>query len=115
MLKTAFPGSVSANVSGGDPSAIPEMSWEALKSYHQQFYHPSNCIAFLYGEFQDFNAFLKLLDEAFPHMKNATVPSMTVALHLSEGIQSSSFPIRWKPKLIRRTARTYTIFSCAPA
>ncbi len=41
------------------------MTWENLRSYHELYYHPSNCCAFLYGEFEDYTAFLKLLDEAF--------------------------------------------------
>ena len=65
MLRTAFPGSVTGNVSGGDPEQIPEMTWEDLKAYHAQYYHPSNCVVSLYGKFDDYGAFLKLLDEAF--------------------------------------------------
>ena len=64
-LRTAFPGSTIGNVSGGEPENIPDMTWESLKAYHEQYYHPSNCIAFLYGQFDDYAAFLKLLDEAF--------------------------------------------------
>lgn len=65
MLRAAFPGSTIGNISGGDPAFIPDMSWEDLKEYHDRFYHPSNCIAYLYGQFEDYTAFLKLLDEAF--------------------------------------------------
>ena len=65
MLRTAFPGSTIGNDSGGDPDHIPEMTWESLKAYHDLYYHPSNCTAFLYGQFDDYTAFLKLLDEAF--------------------------------------------------
>ena len=65
MLRAAFPGSTIGNVSGGDPASIPDMTWEALRSYHDTYYHPSNCVAFLYGDIEDYTAFLKLLDEAF--------------------------------------------------
>ena len=60
-----FPGSVAAYNSGGIPQYIPDMTWDSLKEYHNRFYHPSNCLAFLYGSFEDYTAFLKLLDEAF--------------------------------------------------
>ena len=60
-----FPGSAAAYNSGGIPQYIPDMTWDSLKEYHNRFYHPSNCIAFLYGSFEDYTAFLKLLDEAF--------------------------------------------------
>jgi Zn-dependent M16 (insulinase) family peptidase len=65
LLRTAFPGSTIGNVSGGDPAFIPDMTWESLRSYHDLYYHPSNCCAFLYGEFENYTAFLKILNEAF--------------------------------------------------
>ncbi len=64
-LRMAFPGSTIGNISGGDPDYIPNMTWDSLKAYHDLYYHPSNCIAYLYGQFEDYTAFLKLLDEAF--------------------------------------------------
>ena len=60
-----FPGSTIGNVSGGHPDYIPQMTWEGLKAYHDKYYHPSNCIGYLYGSFDDYEAFLALLDEAF--------------------------------------------------
>ena len=65
MLRASFPGSTIGNISGGDPANIPEMTWETLRAYHDLYYHPSNCTAFLYGQFDDYAAFLQLLDEAF--------------------------------------------------
>ncbi|MBQ3482329.1 MAG: insulinase family protein [Oscillospiraceae bacterium] len=65
ILRAAFPGSTIGNVSGGEPESIPDMTWEGLRAYHEKYYHPSNCIAYLYGRFEDYTAFLKLLDEAF--------------------------------------------------
>ena len=65
ILRTAYPGSTIGNESGGDPEYIPDMTWDGLKAYHDTFYHPSNCMAYLYGQFEDYTAFLRLLDEAF--------------------------------------------------
>ena len=65
MLRTAFPGSVAGNVSGGVAEEIPELRWETLRDYHARYYHPSNCIAWLYGKFEDVGAFMKLLDGYF--------------------------------------------------
>ncbi|MBQ8136267.1 MAG: insulinase family protein [Clostridia bacterium] len=65
FYKTAFPGSVVGLNHGGDPDHIPEMTWDALKAYHDRFYHPSNSVAYLYGQFDDYTAFLALLNEAF--------------------------------------------------
>ncbi len=65
MHRLAFPGSTIGNVEGGEPASIPDMSWQDLIDYHATYYHPSNCMAFLYGQFDDYAAFLKLLDDAF--------------------------------------------------
>ena len=63
--KATFPGASVSYQYGGDPDYIPEMTWDELKEYHNKYYHPSNCIAYLYGSFEDYTAFLKLLNEAF--------------------------------------------------
>ena len=63
--RTICPGSYAGNVSGGDPKYIPDMTYEMLRDYHEKYYHPSNCLAGLYGDFKDYTAFLKLLNEAF--------------------------------------------------
>ncbi|MBQ9264772.1 MAG: insulinase family protein [Clostridia bacterium] len=71
-VSVAFPGSMIGNESGGDPDFIPDMTWDMLKNYHDTYYHPSNCAVYLYGQFEDYTAFLKLLDDAFaPYEKKA--------------------------------------------
>lgn len=35
--------------SGGDPVEIPSLSYEALKSFHKKYYHPSHSLFFFYG------------------------------------------------------------------
>ena len=64
-IRAAFPGSMVGNISGGDPDYIPDMTWQMLKDYHDTYYHPSNAIAYLYGQFEDYAAFLALLDSYF--------------------------------------------------
>lgn len=36
-------------ISGGDPYQIPNLTWENLKKFHGDHYHPSNCRIFTYG------------------------------------------------------------------
>lgn len=38
-------------VSGGDPLCIPDLTWEKLKAFHTQYYHPSNSRFYTYGNF----------------------------------------------------------------
>ena len=38
-------------ISGGDPLEIPNLTWEDLKKFHAECYHPSNAKFFSYGNF----------------------------------------------------------------
>ena len=60
-----FPGSALTFNQGGTPEVIPDMTWESVKGFHDLYYHPSNCFAILYGDIEDYTAFLALLDGAF--------------------------------------------------
>lgn len=48
--------------SGGDPVAIPDLTYEQFKGFHETFYHPSNSLIFMYGD-DDPQERLRLLDE----------------------------------------------------
>ncbi|NLD51602.1 MAG: hypothetical protein GX650_01790, partial [Clostridiales bacterium] len=63
--KTLFPGSQAGNSYGGHPAHIPQMTWNDLKNYHDNYYHPSNSLTLLYGKIEDVPAFLTLLDGYF--------------------------------------------------
>ena len=63
--QATFPGAALSYEYGGIPDAIMEMTWDDLKDYHNKYYHPSNCLALLYGSFEHYSEFLKLLDDAF--------------------------------------------------
>ncbi len=95
MYRTTYPGSLIGNIYGGDPAFIPDMSWEMLQDYHNQYYHPSNCMAFLYGDFEDYTAFLQLLDEAFaPYEKREFSFDDPDYTALSESVTASiPFPV----------------------
>ena len=45
-----LPNTLYANESGGDPVAIPDLTYEQLKGFHETYYHPSNGYFFLYGD-----------------------------------------------------------------
>ena len=64
-MRAMFPGSIAGNELGGDPAFIPDLTWDMLKDYHERYYHPSNCVAYLYGSFEDYEAFPALLDSYF--------------------------------------------------
>ncbi|RKP07521.1 peptidase M16C associated-domain-containing protein [Thamnocephalis sphaerospora] len=45
-----YPNSPYAHVSGGDPAAITQLTYEALRAFHDKCYHPSNARFFSYGK-----------------------------------------------------------------
>lgn len=50
--------------SGGDPDAIPDLTYEYFKAFHEKFYHPSNSRVVFYGD-DDPAKRLELLEEYF--------------------------------------------------
>ena len=60
-----FPGAALSYSYGGLPENIPEMTWDDVKAFHDKYYHPSNCLALLYGKLEHYEDFLKLLDTEF--------------------------------------------------
>ncbi|MGM0432293.1 MAG: insulinase family protein [Spirochaetota bacterium] len=48
-VRTLFPDSPYGFDSGGNPEEIPNLTFEEFTGYHAEFYHPSNCRIFLYG------------------------------------------------------------------
>lgn len=65
LAKMLFPGSYSSNDVGGDPAVIPEMTWQELLDFHAKYYHPSNMLMMLYGDFTDIERFLRHLDSEY--------------------------------------------------
>ena len=38
--------------SGGDPKAIPDLTYEGFLNFHRKYYHPSNAYFYLYGDME---------------------------------------------------------------
>jgi Zn-dependent M16 (insulinase) family peptidase len=51
LLNALYPDTTYRHNSGGDPQAIPDLTLEALKVFHQRHYHPSNAFFYSYGSF----------------------------------------------------------------
>ena len=49
ISKSLFPDTIYKYSSGGNPEAIPDLSYEEFLNFHRKFYHPSNSYIFLYG------------------------------------------------------------------
>ncbi|MBQ8953962.1 MAG: insulinase family protein [Clostridia bacterium] len=111
-LGVTFPGSMIGNEEGGDPAYIPDMTWDTLKDYHDKYYHPSNCVAYLYGAFEDYAAFVKLLDDAFsPYEKREFTRSDDGYTPLTESVEIS-FPFPVEAGSATDTACVYYAMLC---
>jgi len=63
-IRSLFPDTPYGFDSGGDPEHIPELTYEQFVSFHHQYYHPSNCRIFLYGNIST-QTYLSFLEEHF--------------------------------------------------
>lgn len=49
-MQTIFPDNAYGVDSGGDPTAIPNLTFDYFKGFHQRFYHPGNSRVYFYGD-----------------------------------------------------------------
>lgn len=50
--------------SGGDPQAIPDLTYEMFLNFHKTYYHPSNSYIYFYGD-MDMEKYLEFLHEHY--------------------------------------------------
>ena len=63
--RAAFPGaSVGLNEMGG-ADAPADLTLDGLNTWYQRYYQPSNSLSVLFGRFDQYSAFLRMLDDAF--------------------------------------------------
>lgn len=59
--QSLFPDTIYGHSSGGDPKAIPDLTYEAFREFHRRHYHPSNARFVFYGD-DDPEKRLEILD-----------------------------------------------------
>lgn len=84
ISKSIFGESTYGFESGGDPSAIVDLTYEDFLNYHREWYHPSNAYLYLYGNMGIMSC-LEHIDQAYlkeyqkteqlPVIKGTTVPA----------------------------------------
>ncbi|MBT9775575.1 insulinase family protein [Clostridium sp. MCC353] len=73
--KVLFPDTCYGFESGGDPSEIPNLTYEEFLNFHRKYYHPSNSYIYLYGD-MDMAEKLEWLDrEYLSHYDKAEIDS----------------------------------------
>ncbi|MDE7297583.1 MAG: insulinase family protein [Lachnospiraceae bacterium] len=64
ILNSLYPDNAYGVCSGGNPEAIPDLTYENFLAFHGRYYHPSNSYIYLYGD-MDVKERLTWLDEAY--------------------------------------------------
>ncbi|MCR5160276.1 MAG: insulinase family protein [Lachnospiraceae bacterium] len=73
FLRSMFPGSTYSTESGGLPEEIPNLTWDKLREFHDTYYVPSNSLACLYGDIEDYESFLELMSGYFDEYDDTPV------------------------------------------
>ncbi len=71
VMRRLLPDTLYANESGGDPDAIPDLTYTQLKGFHETYYHPSNGYFVLYGDIPTSDYLTFLADRLDNIPKNA--------------------------------------------
>ena len=74
-----FPNHTYGLDSGGNPSVIPDLTYPEFKTFHDNYYHPSNAYIWFYGDDPE-DERLKLLDAWLDEFDKKTVDSQ-IPLH----------------------------------
>jgi len=66
-----FPDSPYQYDSGGEPAAIPDLTYQQFVNFHRRYYHPGNCRIFLYGDIPTEKQLALLQDEFLEGFREA--------------------------------------------
>ncbi|PLX93863.1 MAG: peptidase M16 [Desulfuromonas sp.] len=61
--------------SGGEPENIPDLTWQQLRDFHAEYYHPSNACFFSYGNFPLVDHLDVIEDKVLSHFEAREVNS----------------------------------------
>lgn len=80
--------------SGGDPAAIPDLTYEAFLAFHKKNYHPSNSYIYLYGDMDLERCLKHMSDEYLNHfVRTSDLPEISETEEISlQKVTYESFP-----------------------
>lgn len=64
IMAALFPENTYSKESGGNPAAIPDLTYEMFKDFHHRYYSPANSYIFLYGD-MDIEEQLAFIDSEY--------------------------------------------------
>lgn len=91
--------------SGGDPKAIPDLTYEELKNFHKTFYHPSRCLFFFYGNIPLAKHLDFILENSLKNVgKIAPLPPLPLQKRFTSPVSvCASYPIAETESLEKKT------------
>lgn len=110
LFSVLFPDITYGKNSGGDPKEIPSLTYQGLLDFHHEYYHPSRCLFFFYGDLPleeklDFLA-VHTLDKTTPLPPLPPMPKQ-VRFNAPKRVEAS-YPISEEEK---EQAQTYISFA----
>ena len=79
VMRSLYPDTTYGFESGGDPDAIPTLTYEDFCAFHSRYYHPSNSYIYLYGA-MDIEEKLAYLDREYLAAFDRIEPHSEIAL-----------------------------------
>ncbi len=107
-----FPTTTYHHNSGGEPAEIPDLTYEQLKEFHAEHYHPSNAVIITYGNFpveehqKKFNDWAldkfekKALDFSVPDEQRFTEPQQITVPYALDAEEDEIDPSKGKTHVV---------------
>jgi len=67
--------------SGGEPSDIPDLTWQSLRDFHARYYHPSNAWFYSYGDIPLAEHLETAADKVMQHFSRLEIDSVIPSEH----------------------------------
>jgi hypothetical protein len=75
LNQALFPTACYGYNSGGEPLAIPDLTWQQLRAFHADYYHPSNSWFYTYGNLPLDGHLMRIDQQALGHFQYRHVDS----------------------------------------
>ncbi len=111
LMHSLYPDTAYGFESGGDPTYIPDLTYEEFKEFHSKYYHPTNAYIFLYGNC-DMEERMAWLDEAY--LKDFEEISFDTTLQYQKSFekpvyQTSYYPVAKELPLENKSFLSYNV------
>ena len=111
ISRSLFPTTTYGFESGGNPEAIPHLTYESFLEFHKKYYHPSNSYIYLYGDIE-IEKQLEWIDKEYlsNFEKKETVTEISLEKNFSDMVfLEDSFSVNTEEDEKRNTFLSYNV------